>query len=212
LGDDGPVMIVYPEGVWYHKVKEEDVSEVVSSHLRSGRVVSRLVSNDPQAMKTAATEHREHHRAMVKARDEAGILPDDLNEMIRAFMPSRAVLTAIGMMCSPRLLMVLRGPRGPEGPGRRTSHGNAAERSAESEVARQREGTFFNTPASARFFAEGSRDNAGNGLPHTANPRHRWSTLTECVRAGTTVQLSVEETTGSQPSLQPWIARPRSSL
>ena len=95
LCDDGPVMITYPEGVWYHKVKEEDVPEIVNSHLLSGKVVSRLAWSDSHAMNAQAKEHRDHYRAMVKARDEAGILPDDLNEMIRGFMSSRAVLTAL---------------------------------------------------------------------------------------------------------------------
>ena len=95
LCDDGPVMITYPEGVWYRKVKEEDVPEIVSSHLRSNKFVSRLVWSDSHGMKAEVTEHREHYRAMVKAKDEGGILPDDLNEMIRALMPSRTVLTAL---------------------------------------------------------------------------------------------------------------------
>jgi cyclopropane fatty-acyl-phospholipid synthase-like methyltransferase len=39
----------------------------------------------------------------------------------------------------------------------------------------------------ARFLAEGSKDNARPGLLHIANLWHRWSTLTDCVRAGTAV-------------------------
>ena len=93
--DDGPIVIIYPEGIWYHKVKEEDVPEIVNSHLRSGEVMSRLAWSDLQAMKAEATEHRGRYRAMLKARDGAGTLPDDLNEMIRGFMPSRTVLTAL---------------------------------------------------------------------------------------------------------------------
>ena len=54
LCDDGPVMIVYPDGVWYRKVQEEDVPEIVSSHLKCGRVVSRLAWSDSQAMRAAA--------------------------------------------------------------------------------------------------------------------------------------------------------------
>jgi (2Fe-2S) ferredoxin len=93
--DDGPIVITYPEGVWYHKVQEEDVPEIVNSHLRLGQVVSRLAWSDLPAMNQQATEHRDRYRAVLKARDETGTLPDDLNEMIRGFMPSRAVLTAL---------------------------------------------------------------------------------------------------------------------
>jgi (2Fe-2S) ferredoxin len=73
LCDDGPIVIVYPEDVWYYKVKEEEVSEIVSSHLRSGNAVSRLVWSDSQAMKTQATKRRDQYRTRAQARDEAGL-------------------------------------------------------------------------------------------------------------------------------------------
>ena len=66
--DDGPIMITYPGGVWYHKIQEEDVPEIVRSHLRSGKVVSRLAWSDLQAMKAEVTEHRDRYRAMLKIR------------------------------------------------------------------------------------------------------------------------------------------------
>src|SRR5512142_305999 len=41
--DLGPVIITYPEGVFYQKVKAEDVPEIVETHLLKGRVVERLL-------------------------------------------------------------------------------------------------------------------------------------------------------------------------
>ena len=38
----GPVVVVYPEGVWYTFVDMADVDEMVESHLRDGQVVDRL--------------------------------------------------------------------------------------------------------------------------------------------------------------------------
>ena len=38
----GPVVVVYPEGVWYTYVDEHDIDEIVESHLRDGQVVERL--------------------------------------------------------------------------------------------------------------------------------------------------------------------------
>ena len=38
LCESGPVMIVYPEGVWYTKLTPPDVSEIVSSHFKSGKM------------------------------------------------------------------------------------------------------------------------------------------------------------------------------
>jgi len=41
--DAGPVMVIYPEGVWYSYVDEEDVDEIIDSHLINGEVVKRLL-------------------------------------------------------------------------------------------------------------------------------------------------------------------------
>jgi (2Fe-2S) ferredoxin len=38
----GPVAVVYPEGVWYRFVDREDIDEIVASHLRDGQPVERL--------------------------------------------------------------------------------------------------------------------------------------------------------------------------
>ncbi len=43
----GPIMIVYPEGTFYSRVTEADVTEIVEEHLLKGRVVDRLVYNEP---------------------------------------------------------------------------------------------------------------------------------------------------------------------
>lgn len=38
--DKGPVMVVYPEGVWYGKLTPEAVVQIVSSHFSEGIPVS----------------------------------------------------------------------------------------------------------------------------------------------------------------------------
>jgi (2Fe-2S) ferredoxin len=38
----GPVLVVYPEGVWYQYVDKEDIDEIIDEHLQHGRVVERL--------------------------------------------------------------------------------------------------------------------------------------------------------------------------
>ncbi|PIT77174.1 ferredoxin [Limnohabitans sp. G3-2] len=40
----GPVAVVYPEGVWYTYVDKADIDEIVTSHLKNGQVVTRLVT------------------------------------------------------------------------------------------------------------------------------------------------------------------------
>lgn len=42
---DGPLMVVYPEAVWYTFVDHEDVDEIIDSHFTHGKVVQRLVVN-----------------------------------------------------------------------------------------------------------------------------------------------------------------------
>ena len=39
---EGPVMVVYPEAVWYTYVDREDIDEIIREHLQNGRVVARL--------------------------------------------------------------------------------------------------------------------------------------------------------------------------
>ena len=43
LCEAGPVVIVYPEGAFYSRVKVEDVDEIVNEHLIKGRIVQRLL-------------------------------------------------------------------------------------------------------------------------------------------------------------------------
>ncbi|NBU59630.1 MAG: (2Fe-2S) ferredoxin domain-containing protein, partial [Betaproteobacteria bacterium] len=40
--DLGPVLVVYPEAVWYRYVDHEDLDEIVERHLQRGEVVERL--------------------------------------------------------------------------------------------------------------------------------------------------------------------------
>jgi (2Fe-2S) ferredoxin len=40
--DKGPVIVVYPEAVWYTYVDQEDIDEIIDSHLAQGKPVDRL--------------------------------------------------------------------------------------------------------------------------------------------------------------------------
>ena len=39
---EGPVIVIYPQGTWYHYVDRKDVDEIIDEHLRHGRIVERL--------------------------------------------------------------------------------------------------------------------------------------------------------------------------
>ena len=49
----GASVVVYPEGVWYGRVKASDVNEIIEKHLIGGQPVERLrVYNTPKTGKT----------------------------------------------------------------------------------------------------------------------------------------------------------------
>ena len=39
---EGPVIVVYPEGIWYTYVDREDLDEIIERHLLNGEPVERL--------------------------------------------------------------------------------------------------------------------------------------------------------------------------
>lgn len=39
---EGPVLVIYPEAVWYTYVDQDDIDEILESHLCNGKVVERL--------------------------------------------------------------------------------------------------------------------------------------------------------------------------
>jgi len=39
---EGPIIVIYPEEVWYTYVDKEDVDEIINEHLVNGRIVERL--------------------------------------------------------------------------------------------------------------------------------------------------------------------------
>lgn len=40
---EGPLLVVYPQAIWYTFVDNEDIDEIIESHLLNGKVVERLV-------------------------------------------------------------------------------------------------------------------------------------------------------------------------
>jgi SAM-dependent methyltransferase len=61
------------------------------------------------------------------------------------------------------------------------------------ELLENQDGVYRNTPVTGRYFTAGSKDNARPATMHTVLLWDRWSTLTECVRKGTSVQTGRAE-------------------
>ena len=201
--ESGPVMIVYPEGTWYTKLAPADVAEVVSSHFKWDKKVVRLERTDYDAMKVEMLEHRSKYFAMLKAKDAAAVVPDEITEMIRGFMSSRALLTALELDI---FTAIGDGGTAMQIAGKVQCAVRSTEMLLNALVALKLLGksgdTFTNTSVSARFFVEGSPDSARQGQLHMANLWKSWSTLTEAVKVGT----SVAGRNGSNGWVKPFMA------
>ncbi|HUK16420.1 MAG TPA: methyltransferase [Bryobacteraceae bacterium] len=186
LCEHGPNMIVYPEGVWYSGVTPPDVAEIVRSHFQGGAPVERLMLTDTAAVRSEIRANRERMMAARRAREAAGTLPDDLNDRIRAFQESRAILTALEL----DLFTAVGGGASAEavaaaaGTDARATGMLLNALAAMGLLAKQND-NFRNTPVSECYFCASSPDNARPALLHIAHLWPRWSTLTDCVRAGT---------------------------
>lgn len=55
LCQQGPLVIIEPEGIFYTRVTKEDVNDIVHSHLLRGRCVERLLYRDPVTNEIATT-------------------------------------------------------------------------------------------------------------------------------------------------------------
>ncbi len=186
--EHGPNMVVYPEGVWYSGVSAEDVAEIVREHFQAGRVVERLANRDGAALKSEIVSNRNKMLAAMRAKDAAGMLPDDVAQTLRGFQESRVALTAVELNV---FNAVGQGASAETVAARIETNPRATEMLLNALVAMglltKREGVFANSPATNRFFVEGSPDDSRLATLHTVHLWERWSTLTECVRAGTSV-------------------------
>ena len=81
----GPIAVIYPEGIFYQKVKPSDVAEIVGEHLLKGRVVSRLFYKKPTTQELVqAMSEIDFFRLQVKIvlRNCGNINPEDIREYI----------------------------------------------------------------------------------------------------------------------------------
>lgn len=189
LCERGPNLIVYPEGAWYSGVQPEDVPELVRTHFQDGHVLKRLVNTDAAALAAEIRSNRDKMLAALRAKDAAGALPDELAQTLRAFQESRVLLTAVELDI---FTAVGQGASAADVARKIETDPRATEMLLNALVAvgmlTKQDGTFRNTPVAARYFVKGSPDDARAATMHTVHLWDRWSTLTDCVRAGTAVR------------------------
>ena len=83
----GPIMIVYPEGTYYSRVKPEDVKEIAEEHFLKGRIVERLVHKEEAGQKLedvpALGETNFYKTQMRVALRNCGVInPENIDEYI----------------------------------------------------------------------------------------------------------------------------------
>ena len=165
-----------------------DVPEIVRSHFQQGRAVERLLNNDAAALKQEIQTNRNKALAAMKARDAAGELPEDLLLTIRGFQESRVALTGIEVNV---FAAIGDGATAGQVAAKIGTDARATEKLLNALVAMgmltKSDGVFHSTRVTARYFGGRSPDDARAAMMHTVHLWERWSTLTECVRAGTSV-------------------------
>ena len=87
LCEAGPVVIVYPEGTFYSRVKVEDVDEIVTEHLLKGRKVQHLVYSDhatheQNANKALSDINFYKHQHRIALRNCGVIDPENIDEYL----------------------------------------------------------------------------------------------------------------------------------
>ena len=82
---EGPIVVVYPEGSMYCRVKKDDVAEIVTEHLLKGRIVKRLLEKGDEENKAAAdAENTDFFKKQLRIalRNCGKINPENIDEYI----------------------------------------------------------------------------------------------------------------------------------
>ena len=85
----GPIMIVYPEGVFYSKVTADDVPEIVEEHFLKGRPVERLIykeeenETEEQILNSSLSNTQFYKKQLRVALRNCGVInPENIDEYI----------------------------------------------------------------------------------------------------------------------------------
>ena len=121
LCEAGPVVIVYPEGTFYSRIKADDVDEIVSEHLLKGRIVQHLIYKEKADEEQHSTlENIDFYRPQLRLalRNCGRIDPENIDEYI-AFDGYRALGKALTEMTPQQVIdeVLKSGLRGRGGAG-----------------------------------------------------------------------------------------------
>ena len=81
--DFGPVMVIYPEGIFYKHVTPDDVEEIVSEHFIKGRPVTRLMLQEEEKTFAVKQDVPFYQKQIKVALENCGYInPESLDEYI----------------------------------------------------------------------------------------------------------------------------------
>ncbi len=121
LCEAGPVVIVYPEGTFYSRIRPDDVDEIVSEHLLKGRIVQHLVYKEKADEEQHVTlDNIDFYRPQMRlALRNCGVIdPENIDEYI-AFDGYRALAKVLTEMTPDQVIneVLKSGLRGRGGAG-----------------------------------------------------------------------------------------------
>ena len=121
LCEAGPVVIVYPEGTFYSRIRPDDVDEIVSEHLLKGRIVQHLVYKEKADEEQHVTlDNIDFYRPQMRlALRNCGVIdPENIDEYI-AFDGYRALAKVLTEMTPEQVIneVLKSGLRGRGGAG-----------------------------------------------------------------------------------------------
>lgn len=188
--EKGPNMITYPEGHWYSGLTADNIEKIVDDHLLHHNPINELLIQDQESTKQEIMDHTKKVAGMKAMMEKAGVLPDELNRLIRGFMESRITLTAIELDL---FSAIGTGATAADVAKKIGTHPRATEKLMNAltaiEILEKKGDLFYNGPLSARFLTAGAEFDSRMASMHAVGLWHSWSTLTDCVKKGTSVNL-----------------------
>ena len=142
-----------------------------------------------------ADAHGKKSPREIADRKNAAELPDHLSQMVRGYMPSRCILTALELDI---FTVIGGGATAEQLASKINTNTRATEILLNALVAlgllTKKGKEYRNMAESERFFTQRSKDNHRSGLLHVTNIWHHWSTLTEIVRTGRRIPVAGDGT------------------
>jgi (2Fe-2S) ferredoxin/SAM-dependent methyltransferase len=192
LCERGVNVLVQPDGRWYTQLTEGEVAPLVAEHLAAGRPLEGRADPPAETLRAEIAAHRRKVQGMQAAARQAGMLPPELEGLLRGFQPARVVLTAVELDVFSAVAAA-----GREGGGAATEDvadrvgcdaratGMLLNALVALGLLTKAAGRFRNGPWAETFLRAGAPHDTRAAIGHSINLWQRWSQLTDVVRLGT---------------------------